>query len=348
MHALLNCGVFVIYPVNPKQLARYREALFPSGGKNDPGDAWLLASFLQHYHEQLRPWRPDSEETRRIAYLVEFRRKLVEERKRLTLKLSDALTVSFPFMLEHFAKKLSSPLVTKLLQKWPSLQQLKRPHPKTLQAFFKQHGVRGQERRQKLTQAIRAAVPLTSDPAIVHSHATYIAAPASQLETVVASINTLDEQLAQAVRQHADESIFRSLPGAGDALVPRLIAAFGSDRDRWESPEQLQSYSGIAPVTQQSGKSRVVKRRFACPKFLRQTFHEFADHSRKWSPWAKAWYEDRRARGMKHHAALRALAFKWIRIIFRLWKNRETYSEDRYIHALTKAGSPIIALLNKN
>ena len=128
------------------------------------------------------------------------------------------------------------------------------------------------------------------------------------------------------------------------ALVPRLIAAFGSDRNRWQSPEQLQSYSGIAPVTQQSGNSRVVKRRYACPKFLRQTFHEFADHSRKWSPWAKAWYEDRRARGVKHHAALRALAFKWIRIMFRMWKNRETYSESHYTTALVNAGSPLANL----
>jgi transposase len=348
MHALLATGEFLLFPINPRQLARYREAVHPSGGKNDPTDAELLARFLQHHRQQLRPWQPDTPQTRRIAHLVEFRRKLVEERKRLTQKLAGTLRMYFPFLLEHFCEKLASPLVTMLLKKWPSLAALKRPHPQTLRTFFKEHGVKGEQRREALVQAIRSARPLTRDAALIDTHATYAQSLARQLQELAESIAQFDGQLQQAVAQHEDAPLFRSLPGAGDVLVPRLIAAFGSDRDRYESAEQVQSYSGIAPVTQQSGKSRCVKRRYACPKFLRQTFHEFADHSRKWSPWAKAWYRHKREGGMKHNAALRALAFKWIRIIFRLWKNRESYSEQRYLDALRKAGSPIVPLLQNN
>ena len=133
------------------------------------------------------------------------------------------------------------------------------------------------------------------------------------------AIEEFDQHLQDlVVARHPDQALFRSLPGAGDALVPRLIAAFGSDRDRYQTATQAQCYSGIAPITRQSGKSRHVNKRLACPKFLRQTFHEFADHARKWSRWAKAYYTMKRAQGAAHHAAVRALAYKWIRIIYRM------------------------------
>ena len=106
------------------------------------------------------------------------------------------------------------------------------------------------------------------------------------------------------------------------------------------SAGEIQCQSGIAPVTRQSGKSRRVSRRYACPKFLRQTFHKFADRARKWSRWAKAFYEMKRAAGFRHHAAVRALAYKCIRIIFQLWKTRTIYNENLYIEQLKKRHPP--------
>jgi len=119
----------------------------------------------------------------------------------------------------------------------------------------------------------------------------------------------------------------------------------GTDRDRFDTAEEIQNYSGIAPVTRQSGKVRHVSRRYACPKFLRQTFHEFADHARKWSAWSKAFYNMKIAAGFKHHAAVRALAYKWIRVLFYLWKTRTVYDEAVYIEQLKKRNSPVINFL---
>jgi transposase len=340
-YALLATGHFTLYPINPKQLARFREALHPTGRKSDPGDAELLARFLLNHREQLRPARPDSEQTRLLGHLTELRRSRVEDRKRVTSQLADALKLYFPLILELFHGQLDRPLVTKLLQRWSTFADLRRANPDTLKTFLKQHGLRSEERREALVAAIRSAVPLTTDKALVEPYATYAAALARELEHIVDSIEKFDLQIEAAVAVHEDAPIFQSLPGAGAVLVPRLIAAFGSDRDRYESAAQIQNYSGIAPVMKQSGKSRSVQRRRACPKFLRQTFHEFADHSCRWSHWAKAWYDLKRAAGMKHQAVVRALAYKWIRIIFQLWKKRETYSEQRYIQALVKKNSPI-------
>src|SRR6185295_15740384 len=118
------------------------------------------------------------------------------------------------------------------------------------------------------------------------------------------------------------------------------------DRDRFEAPAEMQQFSGIAPVTERSGKSIWVHRRWACPKFVLQTFHEFADQARKFSAWSKLYYQQQRSRGNDHHAAVRALAYKWIRIMFRCWKDRRTYDDAIYTKSLAERGSALAVQLN--
>ena len=125
---------------------------------------------------------------------------------------------------------------------------------------------------------------------------------ANQIQETQKTIKEFDATIAEAMSQHPDAHLFTNLPGAGDVLAPRLLCAFGSQRDRWEDADELGSFSGIAPVTIKSGKSRGVYRRRACPKYLRQTFHEFADWARRYCPWSKARYRLLRDGGMKHNA----------------------------------------------
>ena len=105
-------------------------------------------------------------------------------------------------------------------------------------------------------------------------------------------------------------------------------------------------FAGVAPVTRRSGKSAVVSVRFACPQFVRQTFHEFARCSLKKSVWAMAFYDMQRERGKSHHAALRSLAFKWIRIMFRCWSERIEYDEEKYQKALRRSNSPLLKYIS--
>ena len=150
------------------------------------------------------------------------------------------------------------------------------------------------------------------------------------IQTLRNGIASLDKEIEAITKAHPDYAIFDSLPGAGKVMVPRLIAAMGSRRDRFSSAAEVQSYSGIAPVLQQSGKSRWVHFRWACPKFVRQTFHEWAGHSIPWSDWARACYDQQRQRGKGHHAAVRTLAFKWIRILYRCWQDHTPYLAEQY------------------
>ena len=59
----------VLFPVNPKQLAKYREAMKPSGSKDDPSDAELLCEFLEQHFTHMRAWQPDDEITRGLRLL---------------------------------------------------------------------------------------------------------------------------------------------------------------------------------------------------------------------------------------------------------------------------------------
>jgi len=101
-------------------------------------------------------------------------------------------------------------------------------------------------------------------------------------------------------------------------------------------------YAGVAPVIEQSGKQSWTHWRYSCPKFLRQSFVEWAGQSVRYSYWARAYYEQQISKGKPHNAAIRSLAFKWIRIVFRCWKNNTAYDEATYLNALKKRGSPLL------
>jgi hypothetical protein len=87
--------------------------------------------------------------------------------------------------------------------------------------------------------------------------------------------------------------------------------------------------------------------RWACSKFLRQMFHESAGHSTLQSEWARAHYRQQIDKGNGHHAAVRSLAAKWIRILCRCWVNRTPCDERVYLDALRRHGSPLVSAMAK-
>ena len=189
------------------------------------------------------------------------------------------------------------------------------------------------------------ARPLTQDPAVLEYSALMVQALIPQLRALMGSIADFDRKIAEVFQKHPDRPIFESFPGAGAALAPRLSAAFGADRDRFQAATEMEQFSGIAPVTEKSGTKKWVHWRWACPKFVRQSFQEFAEHSRRWCGWAKAYYQLQIQRGKNHHAAVRALAYKWIRILFRCWKDRVPYRDEIYSKSLVKHQSSLAQMI---
>jgi transposase len=339
IYALMNYDFLLLYPIPPQSLASYRKSFASSGAKDDPVDAALLLELVRLHRDRYQAWVPEDAGTRTLRLLTEYRRSCVDDRTGLIERITALLKGYFPQAIE-WAGALDHAAGCDFLHQWTSLPALQQAAPEQLRT----HAPRGRRAAAAFAAwraQIRAARPLTEDPAIVLPSQLMVRAALAQVRALNTAIAEFNQQIAAHFAQHPDQGLFEGLPGAGAALKPRLLAAFGSDRERFHTAQQLQELSGIAPVTQRSGTFCRVRRRWACPHFLRQSFHEFALHSLARCPWARAYYQLQRTRGKRHHAAVRALAYKWIRILFRCWKTRTPYDEQLYLQSLQRHGSPL-------
>lgn len=340
--ALMAYDFIVLFPVNPKALKDYRAAFAVSGAKDDRTDAQLLEEFVRLHRDRLHPWQPDTELTRRLGGLVLNRRQLVDQRTGFVNQLHSTLKTYYPLAERLLGPQMNLPLAAEFLARWPDLASLHKAGPQTLRSFFFKHNCRRPKTIEERLAAIQAAKPLTTDPAIIEPARLLVLALVGMLRPLHKSITQIDRQIQQAMDQHPDAAIFRSFPGAGPALAPRLLVAFGTDRQRFASAQEVAQFYGLAPVVVQSGNSKTVHMRHRCPKFGRQTFHENAACARFPEAWAGLYYDQHRKRNEdKHHEACRALAFKLIRIQFACWKHRTPYDPNRYRQALQQHASPL-------
>jgi transposase len=342
IYALMSHDFLILYPVNPKTLARFRDAFNTSGAKSDPADSGLLLDLIRLHRDKLRPWVPEDADTRLLQMLVEERRALVDEVTRLTNRLKSTLKQYFPQALE-WAGELDSRQALDFLTRWPTVESIRKAGAVAVKKFYQHHGVRNQDKIEQRLKAIKEARALTTDRAVLAASRMKTLAIVRQLRALGKSIAEMEARIQELFEQHRDHQVFSSFPCAKKVLAPRLLAAFGGDRSRYETALDVQSFSGIAPVTRSSGKSKTIHKRIACPKFLRQTFHEYAAQSIKKAGWARVYYQGQRDKGVKHHAAVRALAYKWIRIMFRCWQEQEPYDEAKYITSLKRRSSPLVS-----
>ena len=272
---------------------------------------------------------------------MEKRRRLVDDRLRFSNRLISALKAYYPQAVEWFSHKETF-VFCAFITRWPTLKQIKRARRSTLERFFREHRVRRPNLIEARIQAIQDATALTDDPAVIDPCTLEALALTEQLRTTLELIRQIDDAIAQLVPTLPDYALFASLPGAGDVLTPRLLTAFGEDRDRFQNAAEAQQYFGIAPVTERSGKKSWVHWRWQCPSFIRQTFVEWAAKTIYRSFWAGAYYRQQRQKGATHQMAVRALAFKWIRILYRCWQSRTPYNETVYLQALQRRGSNLV------
>ena len=336
-----------LYPINPITLQKFREAFVTSRAKDDGKDAEYLAQLLLSHHDKLKAWQPDDSQTRQLQQLVLHRRAVVDQRTGLTNRLKALLKQYFPQALDLCGEELWRPLATAFLLKWPTLQSLKKARKESLKQFYYLQGSRSQTLIDQRLERIEKAVPLTEEIAWLQSYTLRVHLLCKELQLLLKTLEQFDQQIAKVFEQHPDREIFAALPGAGPVLAPRLLAGLGSERERFAGPANLQAFSGVAPVTKQSGGKCHVHRRYLCPKFLRQSFHEYAKVSILHSRWAAAYYFQQRTKGSQHHTAVRALAYKWQRILWRCWQSRTVYKEALYEAALKKNRSPLVGLLDQ-
>lgn len=322
-------------------LATYRKTFSPSGAKDDPTDAELALDLMVNYPNKIKALKMENEPVRKLIYLVEQRRRLVEDRRRFSNRLINTLKQYYPHLLDWFSHR-GSGLFCDFITRWPNLQKLKRARPETLRKFFTSHKGRSSTYTEQRIQSISEAEHLTLDRAVIDSHQLLAVALAKQMLVAVEMIKVFDREISDLFETLPDAEIYKSLPGTGPCLVPRLLVAMGENRSRFNSASEIQKYSGIAPVTERSGQKSWVHWRYQCSKFNRQSFIEWAAKSVHQSYWAGIYYQQQRGKGNTHQSSVRSLAFKWIRILYRCWKTKVAYSEAKYLKALKERNSPLL------
>jgi transposase len=347
--AFMGYPHIVIYPINPHAAASLRVALFPSGPKDDPLDSEMLLEMVEKHGDRLRPLNPADPVSRELGLLSEQRRKLTGDRQRTENRLRDTLKGYYPQAVQLLGD-LSTPMACAFLRQWPSLEALQRVRAATLVAFFHKHGSRSSAKIEERLAIIGSAVPLTQDRALVRAGMQIVSALVPVLRGYLGAIDALEKAIDATYATHPDHDLIDSFPGLGKILGPRVSAILGTDRRRHDSAESLQRLTGVAPVTRRTGGRKglaLVYRRVRRPKFMHQTLVEWAGCSLEHSAWAKAFYELKREQNpqMSHWAALRALAYKWVRILFECWQKGTHYDETLHQTELVRRGSPVAAKL---
>lgn len=345
LYALCQYDNLVLFPINPRTVANYRKAFQPSRAKSDPVDARLLVELMRKHPEKLELWVAGCPQTRALRQWVESRRMLVGEKVRLTNRITASLKAYFPQVLDWFEDK-DTLVFCAFMEQFPSVSSAQAATPEQLTQFFRAHHAgRKSAINRRIQQIQDAGPPLTRDEAIVVPAQALTCALIALLKVILNQLTDFNAKIAELFETLPDAELFSSLPGAGPHLAPRLLVAFGAERDRFSSAQALMSYVGIAPVKEESGKKRWVHWRWSCPIFLRQTFVEWVNQSRRFSPWALAFYQQQKSAGKTHQTAIRALAYKWGRILWRCWQDHTPYDEQKYLTALTRKKSPLIMLL---
>ena len=343
--ALLEHAWIVIYPIHPATSRRFSTAFTPSGAKDDQPDARVLLELIVHHRARLRAMAPHEPPTRQIGLLCEARRKLVDQRTMLGNQVTSLLKNYYPQALSLIADLVYAPISLAFLERWPELALLQKARLQTLRDFYYANQVRRPEAVEKRLELISQSRALTTDRVFCEIGVLQLRALVAQIRVLNAHLTKLEAALTAAFQAHPDATLFANLPGAGKAMAPRLCVLFGLDRQRWQNASEMQKYYGVAPVIEKSGKQRFIHWRWSAPVFARQTLVEWAGLSVKACAWAKAYYLHQRNKQKSHSAILRSLAFKWLRILWRCWRERTVYDDARYLAQLRQKNVPFLSFL---
>lgn len=341
---LLTQG-YRVYPINPKQSKGYRGRHGVCPKKDDGFDAFCLADALRTDGQRWNQLVRDSELAQELRALVEDRSHLVQSRSRITNQLRGCLKAYYPLGLKIFSD-LQQNITLEFLLAYPDSESVEKLKVEELEEFMTRHHYPWalvKKTPESLLEDIRSKGQFFKiDPVVAKTKTRLMKALVIQLKTLIEQVKEYERAISEIMKNHPDNDIFRSLPGAGDQLSAQLASHFGEDRNRFMKFESVQRLSGTAPVTKQSGNYKKVSRRWQCQQDFRNTLVQYAFCSLKQSLWAKKYYQDKCKQGATHYGALRILANKWAKIIYTLWKKRECYQEaiflaSRQQHSLMNA-----------
>jgi transposase len=327
VQALVAAG-YRVYPVNPLQVARFRERLGVSGAKSDTADAHVLADMVRTFGEQLRPIAGDSPQAEAVKVVTRAHKTLIWERTRHMLRLRHALREFFPAALVAF-DDLTAVDALQLLAAAPDPSSAAALTVDTIEAALKRAGRRNRTAKvQAIVEALRAEY-LGQPKVVATAYAATVRAQVAILTVLNEEISVLEEQVEADFSKHPDAKVYLSQPGLGAVLGARVLAEFGDDNKRYIDAKARRNYAGTSPITRQSGKKKVVSARHVHNDRLIDALGLQAFAALRNSPGARAYYDQLRARGASHRAALRQLGNRLVGILHGCLKTGTLYDEAK-------------------
>lgn len=329
---LLDHGV-VVYPINPKALDRARDRFRMSHAKDDPFDARVAASFVRTDHAHLQPLAPSSPAAQELKLLTRDYARLVRQQTRLLNQLTVTLKEYYPRALELW-EDLTTQGARAFLAASPTPEAAAGLTAKQWQRFARAHRLSAEDTAARWDLLQRPQLPVPAH--VVRAKARLLQALLAQLEPTLQGVAEYRKAIAAFFATLPAAEVATTLPAGHGTTVPQIWGELGDAPGRWASWQHLQAHGGAVPVTVRSGKYHVVGFRYACNKRLRAAVHQFAFCSLQHSEWARAYYTRHRDRGHAHHHALRALAAKWLKIIFVLWRDHVPYDENYHLAMMAR------------
>jgi transposase len=327
-----------IYVVPPNVVKSSRGRQGQSGARTDASDAWLLADILRTDRARLQPWHPDSLLTRQMRAKVSLIQYLTRQVVRLSNRLRAVLLRYYPAASQVFSS-LQTQIALQFICAYPTPQAAAALSWAEFQAFAQQHGYRRPKQLPARFARLQAAYPQPS-PETVLIYQDEAVQLAQLLLTSIQAKKEAKRGLQSLFRQHPDHLIFTSLPGAGEWLAPALLVKFGDDRRRFPDAASVQALAGTCPVTEQSGKRKWVRFRYACDRQFRHFAQQWAIASLSESVWANTYWNQVRPHCHSDSHAYRCLANRWLAIAWKLWQSRTAYDEAYHLRQRAKYSKP--------
>jgi transposase len=327
-----------VLAINPKQLDRFRDRFSASGAKDDRRDARVLSSAVRTDREALQRLAIDDPLTMELREYSRQDMELTEDLARLVNRLRDHLQRVWPELLA-LSPAADDVWFWTLLDLVPTPVAAERLRPARIRQLLRDYRIRRLTPEQVLTVLRTPSVRLA--PGVREGVGVRIADLIEQVRVVNAQrqkserrlrtmLETMGRQASDAemIREHADVAIVLSLPGIGTRIASTMLAEAAQPL-RTRDYHALRVLAGIAPVTRQSGKTRVVTMRYACDHRLQRAVYLWAKCALKKDSHSRVHHAELRRRGHSNARALRGVADRLLAVLFAALRTHTLYDETR-------------------
>lgn len=313
----------------------------PRRAKSDLSDAYLLAHLLRLHDPDCRLLHRSSATVLHLRELVRTLDAVNRDLRRVANRLRYTLLQYFPNVLKLFTR-IEHLITLAFIEHFPTPDAARALNATTLKRFLKQHGYYRYSRIPKMLEILREPAPTASVP---QGYTAQAQALVPLVRQFALTVKQLEKQIVAVFKTHPEAPWWKSLPGGRGPLTPaRMLAWIGDERTRFPTAGALQAVAGTAPITRRSGRSHAVEFRRACSHALRKAADDFARQSVRYSKWAQEYRDAQLTRGHSRARAFRALANRWMKIIWTLWQRREWYSETTHAANCASRAAPKPAL----